>query len=415
MTSSQPTASGAVFMVVNTYAPHDSRVIFSATSLRKLGYNVFLVGAARQRTGDVPVRQHVDGVDVFITPMMTARGFGAVLRALGHLLRGNPGATTYASPYPRSDLLSVLFFNLWLLRLGLGRQIDVVHCHDLSPLPGAWLLARLKRAKIIYDCHENAPTMYVGRKGHLVTWMERRLLSRVDLVISAGERLATALRERGARQVVHIGNWKRLADYEVAPEHLEATRTQFDLCAEDVVLTYLGTLDPTRELQPLIEAVATDPHTRLIIGGRGLLQDEVIAVAKQHPNIHWLGWVDLADVPRYTHLAHALYCCLDVKTFTEENYYAPAANKLFEAFAAGVPLIARRGVNEIGDVLEQTGAGILVDDVEPATLHAVFAQLRDPATRADLQARAHAARQQYHWGIAEDRLRDVYGELVGVR
>ena len=42
-------------------------------------------------------------------------------------------------------------------------KIDIVHCHDLDTLPAGYLIARLKRARLIYDAHESYPDQQVGR------------------------------------------------------------------------------------------------------------------------------------------------------------------------------------------------------------------------------------------------------------
>jgi hypothetical protein len=48
-TTGKPVSDVNVLMVVNTYAPDDPRVIFSASSLVINDYRVLLPGAARQK------------------------------------------------------------------------------------------------------------------------------------------------------------------------------------------------------------------------------------------------------------------------------------------------------------------------------------------------------------------------------
>jgi glycosyltransferase involved in cell wall biosynthesis len=397
-----------VFMVVNTYAPHDPRVIYSAASLTKLGYVVSLLGTARQTTKDLPTRQKIDGVNVFIVPVAYGYNPLRLLAALWQLLTGNPGAIQ-SGQKQMTSLASLLILTLWILRIGLFQRINVVHCHDLSPMFACWLLARLKRARLIYDIHENVPTMYSGRKGRWMSRLELFLVPRVDVVIAAGERLAKLMRtERGARQVVHIGNWKRLEEYDIAEECIHAMREKLHIPYDAIIITYIGTVDPTREILPLLEAAAQAPDVHFILGGRGLLEAEVIAAAGRHANMHWLGWVALRDIPLYSKLSDALYCC-----WTSEHWAAPAANKIFEAFAAGCPIIITRGVNEISDIVEASGAGILVDDVTPESLVIAFRQLRQDDLVNDLKQKSLRAREVYNWSVAEERLAAIYAGLLG--
>jgi glycosyltransferase involved in cell wall biosynthesis len=317
-----------------------------------------------------------------------------------------------ASSRQRTTALSFLFFNLWVFRIGIRSKVDIIHCHDLSPLPAGWLLSRLKRTPLIYDAHENVPTMYQGRKGRFLTRLERVLIPRVSAVISAGKRLADVMPERGARRVVYIGNWKRLEDYVPDNRRMDALRQQYGITGDSIVISYLGTIDPTREIHVLLDAVRQSPDVVLLIGGRGLLQDDVITAAQGAPNIHWLGWVDSSEIPLYSLLADAIYSVRNDRDFPELNYIAPAPHKLFESFAAGRIVIAKRGVNEMGDILEELQAGILLDEVTPKTLIAAFEQLKDPESRRALEQKALKAREQYNWNVAEERLAHLYALLL---
>lgn len=398
-----------VFTVVNGYAPDDARVIFGAMSAVRLGHEVFLLGAARNSQRVVPSRQNIEGVNVVIVPV--ARNWREGIRAVWRIMFGKMDEEVQADARHQTNLISMIIFNLWLIRFGLGRSIDIVHCHDPSPLPGAWILARLKRAGFIYDAHEDAPTFYTGRKGKCIAALERFFVKRADVVITVGERLVQALQSRGARCVVHIGNWKCLQDYAIPPETIAQTRAHHGIPDDAVVISYIGTLDPSRELRPLLAALETRPDIHLVIAGRGLLMDEVIQAAKSCPNIHWLGWLPLADIPRYTVCSTAVYCCLEKQEYQAKNYYL-TPNKLFEAYAAGVPLIAVRDNSELHHLLEQSGAGILLDEVSVEALHEVFDRLKQPDLLLPLRENAKQAGQKYNWSVAEERLSQVYARLA---
>jgi glycosyltransferase involved in cell wall biosynthesis len=414
MKTNIPADSPHVLMVVNTYAPDDPRVIYSAASLVKMGYAVRLIGAARRLEKPVPARQQIDGVDVWVTPVITAQNaLSGFMQSLIQIFRADLHQPITQFHRGKSGILSLLLFSLWVLRLGLfGPRLDVIHCHDLSPLAACWVLARLKRARLIYDIHENVPTMYAGRKGAVMTRLERFLVKRVDYVVAAGERLAEAMPERGAKQVMHIGNWKRLSEYALDDAALDQLRQRWNLPPDALIVSHIGTLDSNRELPPLLEAVSQRPDVHLLIGGHGGDAEKAIQAAENFPNIHWLGWVPLVEIPAYTLISDVIYYCRSPQHYGGSYELAPAPNKLYEAFAAGRPLIVRRGVGEVGAILARIPAGILLDDVNAETIQAAFDQLRDPLTRERLQAAAHEARKRYHWGVAETRLQDVYTALL---
>ncbi|MBL8152900.1 MAG: glycosyltransferase [Anaerolineae bacterium] len=407
-----------ILKLVNTPIRDDPRAVNEGLSLVRLGYQVTAIGLARDAQGGQPARALIHGMETTFVPMVTSARPSHLLPALWALLRGHLDDTTQPPVSRTSNLISFIFFNLWLLRVALRLPADYIHCHDVLPLPAAWVLSRWHRVPLIYDARESVPDLYPGRKGRLMAWIEQFVLVRADAVITVGERLADSLKRRGAKQVVIVGNWKRLEDYAVPSDRLESERQRLQLRPEDCVISYFGALDPTREVMPLVDAVAQLPHVVLLIGGRGMIEAEVKAAAARNPNIRWLGWVPMGDVPLYTHLSTAVYYCLNFDQSVQtqlsigNNYYS-TPNKLFEAFAAGKPIIARRGIGEIGAILEQIPAGILLEEVTTESLKIAIQQLMNPAARAMLEAAALQGRIHYNWSVAEQRLAALYQSLGG--
>src|SRR3546814_122043 len=62
---------------------------------------------------------------------------------------------------------------------------DVIHCHDLSPLPIAVALQKCTGARLIYDAHELETEMMGlgGVRQRLARQVERRLMPRVDALL----------------------------------------------------------------------------------------------------------------------------------------------------------------------------------------------------------------------------------------
>lgn len=396
-----------VLMVFNGYAPNYPDVFFTADSLRKFGYDVLVISSARQGKDPIPTFQTQDDIAFITLPHYTR----LTLSTLAKLLTGRLDSTVQPNNVSITTMVTMLLFNLWVLRLGLKHKYAVVHCHDLSPLPACWLLAVMKRAKLVYHTREDFPSRKGGRTGQLLERMERLLLKGCDAVISTGTFLRQLLLERGAKDVTLIGNWKRLEDFDIPDAVVAQRRAALNLRPDERLIVYIGTLDPARELMPLVEAVAARPDIRLLIGGRGLLQAEIQAFAERTPNIQWLGWVPMSEVPLYTKMADSLYLVLSLGEFQAQNERCPAPHKLFEAYAAGVPIIVRAGINEVGEMIEQSGAGILVKDASPESLFQAFDQLHDDEQMARIRARAREQGTLYNWEEAERRLRQIYDRL----
>ncbi len=394
-------------MLIYNPVRDDPRVVAEGAALARHGCRVSVIGAALQP--NQPPRASFRGMDLWITPI--AGGWNPLLwlQAVRRWLRGD--LRDLGDGCRRSGWFALLYFNLWCIRLGLKLKPDVIHCHEHQPILAARWLARRLGAPIVYDAHESVPDTVPGLKGWIARRQETALIRRMGVtVITVGDRLAAALRARGARRVEVVGNWKRIDDYNLSFKDLETTRERLKV-TQSLIVCHLGQLNPkVYNIPALLSAIQSSPDTALIIAGRGDTRDQVIAAAQCHSNIYWLDWVELAETPVLVSLSDVIYCCVQ-PDFPQSAYVAP--NKLFEALAAGKPVIARRGVGEIGDILERTGAGLLLDEVTPATLRAAFAQLQQPEVRSRLAAAARAAREQYNWAAAEARLLAVYAELAG--
>ncbi len=393
-----------VLMLVYGNAHRDPRVRQSAEELAANGYEVDVFGVALQNASSG--LSTVNHVQIYILPLVNS--LGMAFKQLWALIRGRVPSW---EGHTRSSGMAILLYWLWALRLGLARHYDIVHCHEHQPMPVAWLLARLKRIPWIYDAHEPLPANRTGRgrKASMAIRIEEIFLRRANAVVTVGQRLAKELQERGARDVVVIGSWKRLEQFRLPNAVRQEIREKLNMSQEALAVVYIGVLQPDRRIAPLLEAAADAPDIHIIIGGYGPDEPLVTDMAQKYANIHWLGIVPLDEVARYTVAGDAIYYCLNPEAHIA-HYSTP--NKLFEALAAAKPMIALRGVGELSDILEEVGAGVWLNRPTKEDVLGAFEQLRDPENRAALQEAAQQGGDRYHWGIAAQRLLDLYGRLL---
>jgi glycosyltransferase involved in cell wall biosynthesis len=391
-----------VLVIANTYVHADPRVMPESIAIAEAGYSVFVVGAARY--GGQPTQESLHNMTIISVPMVTSWHPIIMLKETWRLIRGDIGTINPGEGMQNNTNLATLFFCLWAIRLTWKMPAIIVHAHDTPQLPVSWLLAKLKRAKLIYDAHEDARG-YFGRIGGLI---ETVFLRRVDTVITVGERLASALRHRGASEVVIVGSWKNLDKYNIDPQLVEDHRKKLNLEGKLTVCLY-GSLGPVRYVSSLIEAAEQSPDVLLLLSGKGPDVETAIAASRRSPNIRWFGWLDPEELPLYTKAADAIFCCFN-PDILEQAYYA-TPNKLFEAFAAGKALIATAGLGEISAVLERIPAGIMLNPVNSETIKGAFEQLKDPNTLSSLQKHSFEARNEYNWDKAKERLLAIYTKL----
>jgi glycosyltransferase involved in cell wall biosynthesis len=97
------------------------------------------------------------------------------------------------------------------------------------------------------------------------------------------------------------------------------------------------------------------------------------------------------------------------------NHRLTTPNKLFEAMAAGVPVVAS-DLPGMAAIVRETGCGRLVDPTDPAAIAAAIRAILDapPAERRALRDRALAAAHgPYSWERQMGLLVEEYGRLTG--
>lgn len=402
-----------VLMLVYSHVRDDPRVRRAARTVAKLDYTVDVFGAARQ--GGFSTKETLDGFNIVLMPVFTNFGMGSILSMAWQLVRGEVGEQTVEVPqssHKMRSLFTLIFFNLWILRFCISRRYDLIHTHDIQPVPAAILLNWFYRGKLIHDAHENVEGLYGDSLlSRYAVKLESYYMARVNYVITVGERLKQALLDRGAKNVVVVGNWRSLNKPPFDQERISNIREKYEFEKYKLIVSYLGLFFPHRSLPPMLEAVAQSPDVLLLIGGRGPLEDIVVDYAEKNTNIIMLGWVSMEDVDFYTDISDVVYCCIDSDTSHQAYYVAP--NKLFESLIAGKAIIARQDVGEIGELLQDIQSGILLEDVTSESVKEAFQMLKKPEKLYELQQNALAHRESYTWEVAEKRLLDMYSALLG--
>ena len=376
-----------LMLLTNAYDP-DPRVRQAALALTDMGCSVRIL--AWDRDFKAPASECIEGVDVERVYLASKHGRGTA---------------------------QLLFYALLYLKLfwrGLRTPFDAVHCHDLDTLPVGFLLGKLKRTTVVYDAHESFPDMIAGNVHPAVcralTWLETVLIRRTDLLITVGEKLRAQFAGRGAKRSVVVGNWKRLADFERTDEQKAAVRRRLGIPDDALAVACITNLLPDRKLQELMDAVDGSPGVYAIVGGEGVLRREIEERAARNPRILYVGFVKGSDIPDYTCAADVIYYGFDERN-GNARYSAP--NKLFEALAAGRPLITG-DFGEIAEVVREARCGVVLPAYTPVEIRKAFAQMQDlPSWRAAAERAQRYGRTTMNWQKAEEILCREYSLLLG--
>ena len=307
-----------------------------------------------------------------------------------------------------SQLLFLFLFWIDVFFHLLGRDFDIIHCHDFDTLPIGFILAKLRRKRIIFDAHESYSDMLEDNVSGLlkkITFIIEKILIRyVDLLITVGKILEEEYKRRGAKKTCVVGNWKSIDDFKISIERVQQEKERLHI-PDKMIVSFIGLLNKDREISSLIEAVKKDSDVFLILAGEGELEKEIKEKIKDYPNIVFLGKYSPKKIPLYTNLSDVIYYVLDSQN-PNAKYSAP--NALFQAIACGKALITGTH-GEIAKIVKEENCGIVLDDISFKQLNKAFKALNSNGLLDNYKKNAFsAAMRKYNWERAEENLLNVY-------
>jgi glycosyltransferase involved in cell wall biosynthesis len=306
-------------------------------------------------------------------------------------------------------------------------EADVYHGHDLTALPAAVDAARRHPGSaVIYDSHElfldaglEARQPWFVRT--VLRRFERRLVRRVDAVITVNASIAKRLQDRyDAPPATIVRN---------APPRQPVRTTRPDLLRPAAgippgapVVLYHGGFQRDRGLELLAEAM-TDARlegAHLVLLGFGPLEASLQSLAAEPRfggRIHLLPAVPLDEL--LERVASADVSAMPNQPRTE-NERLSTPNKLFESIAVGTPVVSSDFPERRAIVIDDPDGplGAVCDPTRPEAVAAALAEVisLSPDAMADLRARCQrAAHERYNWETESARLLEVYARIGAAR
>jgi glycosyltransferase involved in cell wall biosynthesis len=186
------------------------------------------------------------------------------------------------------------------------------------------------------------------------------------------------------------------------------------------VVLYQGGFSPGRGIEQLVAAIEDVPGAVLVLLGYGAMLDALertaadlrfadpvlgrrLRIMPAVPPDALLGWVAAADV-----------VAMPIQP-TTLNHRLTTPNKLFEAMAVGVPVVAS-DLPGMAPIVRETGCGVVCDPTDPAAIAAAIRSILDaPAEerRAYRERALSAAHATYCWERQVEVLLEEYGRLTG--
>lgn len=422
-------------MFVNNPVHNDPRVKNESRHLVRAGYEVVILGRA---TPGCPLsRDIVEGARIIRVPLAGWRLVRLLKRAL-HLRNRHPRRKTTV-PIPNIDVANrsskklrggklrfsrIIYIWAGVLRhviswvpRGLLTRADAYHAHDLDTLLCAFLCARIRHRKLIYDSHE---LWIEWRRNGIKEWdewiwwwkkIETRCVSYAHLMITVSDGIAEEL-----RRLYDVG--KPLVIRNCAPlrpvVHSNKLRQRIQGDKHRPIVLYQGGFVGGRGLKEFVSAADFSPKADFVLMGKDSpYKEEIKACARRskNKNVQVLPSVPLDELWEYTLGADIGVVLTQPRCL---SYALSEGNKVYEYMVAEIAIIAS-SIGSHKRLAEQTGGIAVVDPYNPRDIARAVNELSGNSAKMKAMGR-HSRRwaeTKYNSFMEMEKLRRAYDRLFG--
>lgn len=421
----------------------DSRAYRIASTLAARGHDVTVL--ARREASLATEEDHPAGYRIVRVAVSAVDGLPAPLASLVWRLRrrrppvagsgGPPTAssgTMSAAERPTSRVRRAVSAARRLAAIGLtvrsqtrrtlavAPTADLVHAMAYMGVPVGLALGRRDRAAVIYDARDiYVDAANVARLPRVARALfgriERGWARRASRVVTVNEPYARVMAERfGVDLPLVVLNCSyRRPRTTVRPRRFHDT---LGLASDERVVLYQGGFSRDRGIEQLIEALQSLPGSvHLVLLGYGRLEDMLRERATDKDSggrLHVLPAVAPTELLDWVASADVVAMPIQPSTL---NHRLTTPNKLFEAMAAGVPVVAS-DLPGMAGIVRETACGLLVDPTDSlAIASAIRAILDGPLEDRVAMARCaiEAHETVYNWERQAELLLAEYTRLTG--
>ena len=268
-----------------------------------------------------------------------------------------------------------LMFNTQLLFYLLFKRADILWANDLDILLPNFLIARLKKIKLVYDSHEYF-TMSVYKTTSRKIWqrLESFLFPRLKNVITVNDSIKKAYEERYKVPITIIRN--------VSYKNGMIATESIDIAKNKKILIIQGVgINENRGAEEAVEMMQFLPDEFLLLFvGRGTVIEKLkrmVNELKLENKVMFIGVLPYHQMMNYTRQSY-LGLIFEKVDFTDEHNFA-LPNRFFDYVKAGIPVLSTKAI-EIKALIERYNIGTFVDNLNPAHLAEKIMQISEDAS-----------------------------------
>ncbi len=353
----------------------DNRVHKVATSLYEAGYNVLLLGCKRQK--QIPPKRD------YPTRLIKVRFKKTFLFYAEYNIK--------------------LFFFL-LTR----RKVDIFLSNDLDTLLPNFLVAKLRRKKIIYDSHElftEVPEL-VNRPRVQKFWLtiEKFCLPKIKYSYTVCRSISDYYNKKYAISMQVVRNSPPL---KVASQDLDFEKTQ----SKEKIIIYQGAVNIGRGLEECIEAMQyLDSHILWIVGTGDIINDlkESVQQLDLEEKVIFWGRKNLEELFTFTRQADL---GISVEKNMGLNYYYALPNKIFDYIHAEIPVLCA-DLPEMSRIIKDYNVGEVLASRNPKEIARQIREMTSEEERIkEWKQNTRKAKKDLCWQNEEKQILKIISRL----
>lgn len=379
-------------LLINEYNP-DYRVMKEAHSLKK-NYEVMIIALNNKEFSKKTIEEE-DGVEIYRISLKTRKFNNKLL-------------------LPLKYFEAVIKSFKMLIKL----KPNVIHCHDFPALPLGYVGKMFLKCKLIYDSHEyladsNATKKFPKILKKIIAMTEDHFAKKSDSIITVSNGISNLLYQRIK---VIKPNVILNAPYSIKgakPKYINI-REKFNIKDDEIIITYIGGILPSRGMELILEAFVrlNEKKLHLLLIGNEQFPTWLtnnINIKPVEKNIHFIPPVHPTKV-----LSIASQADIGIHAIRGDslNHQFCMPNKLFEYIQSGLALLMTDLV-ELKQVIEENNIGLTFKDGNVSDLvEKIKYMVNHPEKIEQFKSNSTRLAQEMHWENEEKKLLTIYKELI---
>jgi len=212
------------------------------------------------------------------------------------------------------------------------RQVDLINCHecDFNSL-SAFLIKKIYKKPLVITVHRGSGRLWWP------CFVSRKFFKSADRIVAVSKDIADKLRQMGFNNVCVI---PAVSEIERTKYDTEILRKKFGLSTEDLVIIFVGRLEPVKDPRFLIDAInkldssfLEEKNIKVIIVGEGRLRESLEKRVQEYnlaDHVKFIGKIPHERIQE-------IYEIADILVSTSKYEGSPLS--VIEAFGRSIPVI----------------------------------------------------------------------------